>query len=116
MNDFRIRMLAENFVRRNDSFGSAVTLADFLRDLIQNESVTLNEPKFTYEFGGVSLKLTETQIATATAYVEEGKKIQGIKYLREITGIGLREGKDFCYGLEAFQVRVRQIRDKFYSE
>lgn len=115
MNDFRIQKLAESFVRRNDSYGSAVLLAQFLCELIDNGTVIVNEPKFSYTFGDVELWLTETQIATATAYVEEGKKIQGIKYLREITGIDLRKGKDFVFGLEAFNTRVREIRNEVWN-
>lgn len=112
MTSFRVRMLAESFVRQNDSFGSAVTLAEFLNGLIENGTVTLNEPKFTYEFGGISLALTETEIATVTAMIEESQKIQGIKYLRKITGIDLKEAKEFCDGLQWFGARVREIRSE----
>lgn len=115
MNDFRIRKLAETFVRQNDSYGSAVMLADFLRELIKSGSVTLNEPKFSYTFGDVTLHLTETEIATANAYVEQRQKIQGIKYIRQVTAISLKEAKDFAYGLEEFNTRVREIRNEVWN-
>lgn len=109
MTSTHVRMLAEKFVRRNDSYGSAVLLADFLRELIESGTVELIEPKLPYTFGDVSVHLTETELATILAYTKISRKINAIKELRRVTGIDLKSAKDFVFGLEALIVRVREI-------
>ncbi|CAM2870557.1 hypothetical protein FPL22_15795 [Rariglobus hedericola] len=50
---------------------------------------------------GMSHPVSDEQIATLSACIFQGRKIEAIKLYREMTGLGLKESKDAVDELEA---------------
>jgi ribosomal protein L7/L12 len=66
---------------------------------IQNGYLAEVERKNLYTFGGVSISLTDTELATVISYLVDKKKISAIKTLRcdvSYREISLKEAKDFA--------------------
>lgn len=73
-------------------------LTDDVTAEIKNEAfdcvLSLNGVKMPSTGNAVVDRLTKSQYNIIADYVKEGKKIQAIKELRTISGLGLKESKD----------------------
>lgn len=49
---------------------------------------------------GQERELSTEESAQLQAYLREGRKLEGIKYLRQLTGLGLKEAKDLLEVIE----------------
>lgn len=70
------------------------------------------EQKNPYTFGGVTVRLTDTEFAHVVKHIQANRKIQAIKHLRvDITNnsASLKEAKDFADHLGSILEKASQI-------
>jgi hypothetical protein len=66
---------------------------------LKNGFFEMVEQRNPYTFGGVTIRLTDTEFAKVLSYLRDERKIQAIKALRvDYSGmaVSLREAKDFA--------------------
>lgn len=71
----------------------------------------IEEKKSAYTFGGVTIALTDTELATVMHEVAQGKKIHAIKLLRNDVSDAhtLKDAKDFCDHLGEIILKANSI-------
>jgi ribosomal protein L7/L12 len=102
MNDSQLNRLLDGYATAHYSTYSPRIKTEVMEAIkwgIQNGYLKEVEQKNLYTFGGVSISLTDTELATVISYLVDKKKIQAIKTLRcdiSYREIGLKEAKDFA--------------------
>lgn len=104
MSKLLVSKVVSDFMKSNgdlDGYAQDVVIR-FLSDAIEKGTFVIHEPTNAYTFGGVTVYLTDTQLATVIANVSRRRKIVAIKEVRKTSGdfghsngIGLKEARDF---------------------
>lgn len=74
---------------------------------VRNGTLKLLEKKNLYTFGGVSVSLTDSELAEVMVCINSGKPIVAIKVLRGFRGINLAQAKSFVDHLGEILAKVR---------